>query len=114
MGVNFHLPGYPFYNGPKRESVFDHVGPASYTAGGEQLDAKPTGFNSFDHIDPPSPALSASTTYSVAIRYPNLSAQSGKATSYVLIQWYVVGTGAEVAAGVNLGGEIIRLVAKGS
>lgn len=110
MSTNFHLSGYPFYLGPKRTSVFDHAGPNSYTTGGEQLAAKPTGFNSFDMVSPPSPALSASSTYSVAVRYPT---QNGNSVAYVLMQWYVVGTGAEVANGVDLSGELVRLHALG-
>ncbi len=109
--ANMKLPGYPNYIGPKRSSVFDHFGPPSYVAGGEQLLAKTNGFNSFDTVNPPSPAITLSATYSVAIYYPALG--SGKAVAYVTLKWFVINTGFEVADGVDLSAESIRLHAHG-
>src|SRR2546430_1619377 len=104
--MNRHLPNYPQSMGSRRITVVDHFGPTHYVSGGEQITAVVLGFNSLDTIMPPSPPVSASGTYSVAVYYPQ---QNGAPNPYATFKWFVIGTGLEVATGVDLSGEVVRL-----
>jgi hypothetical protein len=123
MPINKLLDGYPFYIGSKKILVVDYKGPASYTTGGESLTAKEFGQGGIDAIEPLNKqwleitqggvatyqlvAASLSGTYFATIKF-GASAQG--AVSSVTIQWWVVATGAEVAAAVDLSSEVVRLL----
>lgn len=110
MATSQSLPGYPNYAGHKVHEVYELVGPSSYSTGGQALTASQFGYGGFDAVHVA--GLSLSGTYFGRAQYlPVDAAPSANllATPNVKIVWYVVATGAEVAAAVDLSGEILRL-----
>jgi hypothetical protein len=131
MPIRAVLPGYPIYpGGSKKLSVFDLKGLATYTPGGETIQAKQFGEGGIDIIEPINkqwlsvtqggvatyqmvPAslgttISPAGTYFVTVALA-INSQTGAVTS-VTIKWYVTATGAEAGA-IDLSAETVRLLA---
>lgn len=117
MGNTLH--GYPTIVGDHYLSVFSHTGPASYTqmttgplAGGDAVTAREAGLETFDAVHPV--GLSDSGVYRVEgvapVGNPSNDPVAARASSWRL-RWVVVATGAEVAGGVNLSAQRVRLTA---
>lgn len=108
------LPGYENQFGTKKKEVFELTGPAAYAAGGQLVSASDLGWGGFDEVHVP--GLSLSGTFLVRTQYLPIDAAPsvplGAARTVKLI-WIVVATGAEVAALVDLSGEVIRVSALG-
>lgn len=90
----------------------DHTGPTSYTTGGETIGTSNNltgistqGLSTLDYIGG---GGSVSGTY-YTIGFP---VGTGSRKTYKLM-WFVVATGAQVAAAVNLSAEIVRMVLVG-
>lgn len=113
MAGNTTLPGYPQPFGTKWKQVLDHAGPSNYQQGtGDIFNASDIGFGGIDAIHPVFGGISLSGTYQVkAFCTPILAATkpSPGTPPKVLLRWYVVAGGAEVANGVDLSGELARL-----
>jgi hypothetical protein len=131
MPIRAILPGYPIYpGGSKKFSVFDLKGLATYTPGGETIQALQFGEGGIDAIEPINkqfltitqggvataqlvPAslgttLSPAGTYFVTVSL-SINSQTGAVTG-VNIKWYVTATGAECGA-IDLSAETVRLLA---
>lgn len=113
------LAGYPDSWGNKRVSVFPVTGPASYsqytapTTGGQDVRVLPAaGVKSVDF------AIGAITTDGVnRAEVVQIEAASyGGVTvprMQLVLKWYVVATGAEVGAGVNLSTKTVNILVIG-
>lgn len=99
------LNGYVDVWGKHAAGAIDHTGSSSYVTGGDTLTGARYGLRSIDYVGG---GLSNSGTYEVRGK----STGKGIHTTYKLV-WFVVATGAEVAAGVNLSGETVRIFAFG-
>ncbi len=85
--------------------ALDVSGSASYVQGGDTIDPRSFGFNSY--IWQLSGGVSQSGNYRAEPR-----ALNNGFTQWQLV-WFVVSTGLQVAAAVNLSGETVRLAAIG-
>ena len=101
---NTILPDYPTKVGNKTLVILDHTGPASYATGGETVSAGEWFFSGIDMAK--TAPLSMSGTYQVLTLYP---AGGTARTTSVKLAWYVVATGLEVGAAVNLSAEHVRV-----
>lgn len=108
---NKQVTGYTVGWGTRKQSVWEHTGPASYVTGGESLLAIWIEFIELVWVSPPSPPWTYSGTYSVVVLYPS---GAGGITSGVTLKWYVTATGMEVDPGTDLSGETIRLLIQGA
>ncbi len=97
--------GYVDIWGKHGAAAIDHTGKASYVTGGDVLTASRYGLRSLDYVDG---GESFSGTYYVRGR----AIGTGNRTTYKAV-WYVTATNAEVAAGVNLSAEKVKLFAFG-
>lgn len=113
------LDGYPTSWGSSRASVFPVNGPASYTqytaptTGGQQIVLNgPSGIKVFDFV------IGAVTTDGLH-RAEVVAYIAGSVNGVtlqraaVILKWYVVATGAEVAGAVNLSAKVVYLLAIG-
>lgn len=109
---NTSVKGYVDIWGKHGVNIFDHTGPASYVAwtapstGGDVLTAKQLGLRSLDFVH----GTGSDTSGTYYVRPVNTG--TGMRQSWILV-WYVLATGVQVAAGVNLAGITIRLSAIG-
>jgi hypothetical protein len=118
MGVGRPLDGYPTSWGSSRASVFPHAGPAVYVAAvvatdvGDHAQAAPqAGMKYFDLVVA---GLTDSGTYLVQPLHRNsLRTPTGAQQTTILLKWIVVATGVEVAPGVDLSAEVVRLLGIG-
>lgn len=99
------LTGYVDIWGKHAAGAIDHSGKASYVTGGDTLTASRYGLRSIDYVGG---GLSNSGTYEVRGK----ATGAGAHTTYKLV-WFVVATGAEVAAAVDLSAEKVRIFAFG-
>lgn len=112
------LPGNPTVWGNKKSEVVEHIGPDSYTTGGETFDAKHLGWGGFEWVDLPhgEKVATLGNTYSgdyfVRVIYSTTSAVNGVLSS-VKLQWFVAATGLEVAGSTDLSAEVIRMLVTG-
>jgi hypothetical protein len=83
----------------------DHDGPASYTTGGETINASVFGFKEVISVDCSGSDNSAHTTVPVF-------ATKGNPKSFKLM-WIVVATGLEVGNGVSLSARFVKISAYG-
>lgn len=106
------LPGYSTKWGNKNVFSSDHLGPASYQAGGESFTAQHLGWGGVEHvfIDGPSWNANNNGTYFTKVQFPTASAG---ARSSVQILWYVAANNAEVGNNTDLSAEKVRLLAIG-
>ncbi len=106
--MNLALIGFPIQTAQRQDWIGVHAGPGAYATGGESVTAREFSMSVLDWVV--GSAFSASGTYKVAVLYPN-----GDAVSYtsIVLAWYSVATGLEVANGTNLSAERVRLHAKG-
>lgn len=113
-GTNTILPGYTMQLGDKNFLHFDHNGPSSYVqlvagsstvlpTGGDKINALDLGMGGFDNFDT---MVDPTGTY-FALVIP-VGGGSGNAVTSVILVWFVVATGAQVGAGVNLSTYAIR------
>ncbi len=111
--------GYPTSWGSSRASVFSHVGPASYTqyvaptTGGDIVTIGPeSGVKVGDFIVG---AVSADGLYRAEVVQLTSGSVNGQTlgNAVAILKWYVVATGAEVAALFNLSGVTVYLLAIG-
>lgn len=105
------LPGYSS-EGPrgKRTNVVELVGPASYAAGGQALNASQFGQGGFDYVE--CGGLSYSSTYYGRVQYRAVDAAPSAlkgAVALVHVIWYTRATDVEVVATTDLSGEILRV-----
>jgi len=121
------LAGYPTAWGSNKASVFPHAGPVVYAAmtvtpiaGGDVVNVRPeAGMKFADFVTAQQGGYSDSGTFfvKVAITAGHASggpgSPGGAPTPTVRLQWFVTGTGVEVAPGVDLHLEIVRLLAVG-
>ena len=110
------LPGYPAHVSGKLLEIVQHTGPASYQTGGESFDCQHLfGFGVIDRVDAGYTFNAAAAgTYKIVVLYPIGQAISGASGSTtVTLQWFVVASGLEVQAGVNLSAEFARLLVIG-
>jgi len=116
--VDTPLPGYPSVFGNKNVEVVEHIGPKSYTTGGEVYDAVHLGWGGLDWVVVPIAALAASQgntysgTYHVKVVFSTTSAIQG-ALGSVKLQWFTASAGSEVSSATDLSGEVLRLFAIG-
>lgn len=99
------LTGYADIWGKHAASAIDHAGSTSYTTGGTTLRASLYGLRSFDFVGG---NMTISGTYYVMGK----AISKGSKTTYKMV-WFVTATNAEVANGVNLSAETVRLLAIG-
>lgn len=107
---NTPVPGYSDVWGKHGAWSGDHTGPASYTTGGETLGQASNsygGVNQFGlrNIDNVVGSVSDSGTYYVLPQFTG----TGTRTQFKLL-WFVVASGAQVGAAVNLSTETVRLL----
>jgi len=111
------LPGYVTTIGNKYLVIDDHAGPVSYTTGGETVTAAQFGLGGIDFIDGCNDVVQGTAQINnvsfsgvnfVAIKLPTTTGP-GVANTKITLQWFVVATGAEVAATTNLSGQTVRL-----
>ena len=86
-------------------SPLDVSGSSSYVAGGDAIDPTSFGFNSYIH------SLVGGVSQSGNYRAEARALNNGF-TKWQLV-WFVMSTGLQVAASVNLSGETVRLAAIG-
>lgn len=108
------LPGYPMPVGEKYLVIADYLGPLSYVNGtGDKLVAGFGGGLNQGGIEFVSGGNSVSGTYNIKIFYPSAATTSSTsqpgANASVIIKWYVLATGLEVANATNLSAEVVRL-----
>ncbi len=120
--ANTPLAGYDTSFGNHKAWVGDHIGPASYTTGGETFAAHDLGWGGLEIVEPLNKglitigadtlvaALSISGTYFVTV---TMGTSAVGAVASVTITWYVVATGAEVTAATDLSAEKVRLLVLG-
>lgn len=110
---------YPTSFGDKRASVMTLVGPASYTqftapsTGGQDVQAEPqSGVKVVDYAQGGS---SDDGTHRVEVVHYEASLVRGVsvADTAFVVKWYVIATGAEVGAGVDMSGQTVRLLVIG-
>ncbi len=113
------LDGYPTSWGSSRASVFPVNGPASYTqytaptTGGQDVNVLgPSGVKTVDF------AIGAVTTdglHRAEVVQVEAAPVNGQtlAKGRIILKWYVVAGGAEVAGGVNLASKVVNLVVIG-
>jgi hypothetical protein len=101
--------GYPTSIGSKTMSVVSKAGPASYLAGGFEVEARELGLKSIDFAG----AMDSSS--GVYFACPRIVATDQDATprTSVFVQVYVASTGAQVANAVDLSGVTFRVWAVG-
>src|SRR5690242_11966900 len=97
--------GYVDIWGKHGGAVIDHTGKSSYVQGGDTLTASRYGLRSIDYVGG---GLTISGTYEVRGK----AIAKGNKTTYKAV-WFVVATGAEVAAAVDLSAETVKLFAVG-
>lgn len=112
------LSGYPTSIGNKVMSVFPVAGPAVYaqyaapSVGGQDVQTSAFGVKSIDKV------IGGVTTdglYQVLPAYVEASNLAGRSLglTQVVLKWYVLATGLEVGAGVDLHGSTINLLVIG-
>lgn len=102
--ANKPLLGYPTPVGGKYFELVDIQGPASY-ASPQTVRAADFGFGA---IEMAVGGDSLSGTYEVHIALTTSSGQRGQPVTSYTQTWWVVATGLEVGAGVDLSGEWVR------
>jgi hypothetical protein len=111
---NTQIPGFPDpVGGRSKLCPVDHLGPVSYTTGGETFPAQNVygGPNSLglSGVIWVNGGYSESGTYRIIPIFGGGGAVKGT----IKLKWIVVSTGVEVAAAVNLNAEKIRLLVIG-
>lgn len=111
---------YPQVPGAKPQSLFNITGPASYTAvtpgttptGGQTLQAKDIGLTNLSTVT----CFTDNTgAYGARAIWPvQLTAVPPTANTSVILQWFVLATGAEVAGAVDLSTKTLRALATGN
>lgn len=101
-------------SGRNKVITVDHYGPASYTTGGETWPSvNPNqvtgGPNSLGEASVINILALTGITESGTYRLLPIFGGKGAIKSNVKLKWFVVATGLEVAAAVNLSAEVIRL-----
>lgn len=119
---NIPLAGFDTSFGNHKAWVGDHFGPASYATGGETFTAHQLGWGGLEFVelanlglitvaaDQLVVPLSFSGTYFATVAFGTAAVG---AVASVTIKWYVVATGAEVAALFDLSAEKVRVFALG-
>ena len=111
--------GYPDSFGAKRSSIFPVTGPASYaqytapSTGGQDVQVSgPSGLKMVDYVQG---GVTQSGLYRVEVVQYEASTLNGVpvASSQIVLKWYVVATGAEVAALTDLSDETVYLFGLG-
>jgi len=114
------LAGYPTSWGNKRASVFPVTGPTSYTqytaptTGGQDVQLHPTAGIKF--ADFALGGISTDGLHRAEVVQIEPSSLGGLTVpgSRLVLKWYVVAGGAEVAGGVNLSTKTVNIFAVGS
>ena len=112
---NRPMAGYPQPVGAKYEMVIDHDGPASYNntgvtlTSGETINASDLGFGGIEYAE--ADAVSSDGVNYVYVMNLNQSTSGPMANALpsVVLRWFVLATGLEVANAVNLSGKSIRV-----
>jgi hypothetical protein len=111
--VDKQLWGADPVNGRSKWVILDHYGPASYVTNGEEWPPQSTygGPNSIglSGLQWVNGGTSESGTYRVVPVFGGGASVKGT----ILLVWYVISTGLEVGARVDLSAEVIRLLAVG-
>lgn len=119
--ANVIFAGYMMPVSNKMLVIADHQGPVSYTTGGETIRAADFGLGGFEFIEAGNldtftvngqivqlDGVDFSATNVVSLRYAATTAPGVPAASIVM-KWYVITTGAEVANTTNLSSKSVRL-----
>lgn len=128
--ANIPLDGYPVYMGNKIRQIFDHSGPSSYSnigtnsGTGDRIRAAEFGIGGFEEFMSMNRGNLGGYSFSGNFLVKIFESSSGTTPSGVLplgdafqavtLQWFTTSAafgaiGAEVANGVDLSGEFIRL-----
>lgn len=110
------LPGFPDSFGSHRASVFPVTGPASYaqytapTTGGQNVQV--SGPGGVKDVEFALGAVSTNGLYRAEVVQVESSTLNGVpvANSQIVLKWYVVSTGAQVANAVDLSGVTVNLL----
>ncbi len=111
--------GYPTSWGSSRASVFPINGPTSYaqytapTTGGQDVDVLgPSGVKTVDFA---LGAVSTDGVHRAEVVHVEAAAVNGQtlANARIVLKWYVVATGSEVANAVNLSSKVVNLLVIG-
>ena len=111
MGANHKVAGVEPWGGRSKATVVDHIGPKSYTTGGETLGQNAMGgpnvlgLSGFSYV---SNGITNSGTYRVETLYSYRGVRST-----VLLKWTTISTNTEVSSAVDLSGETVRILAIG-
>lgn len=113
------LSGYPDSFGSHRASIFPVTGPASYTqytapsTGGQ--DVQISGPSGVKTVEWAQGSVSLAGTYRAEVVQVESSTLNGVpvANSRIVLKWYVVATGAEVAGAVDLSGQTVNILVFG-
>lgn len=113
--------GFPDSWGAKRVTVIETVGPASYTqytapsTGGQEVQVNPAG--GVKAVDWAAGSVSADGVHRAEVVQIEASSVNGVTLgeTQLILKWYVVSTGAEVGAGVDLSavGKTVRILVVG-
>jgi hypothetical protein len=122
VGANQPLAGYPQPLGIKKEEVFDHAGPTSYTqvtagatpTGGDVINATDLGFGGFDRVEGGTDATAQWSVIAIPV-----NGGSGNALKSYILKWTALVTatlggqaqtaGSEAAATTNLTTFFVRM-----
>lgn len=99
------VTGYVDVWGKHAAGPVDHVGPASYSTGGETITGSYYGLRSLDYVGG---GVSESGTYFVL---GGPTAGGLRATQKLL--WFIASSGAEVGEGTDLSAETVRILVVG-
>lgn len=104
-------------NGRSAWNIVDHYGPASYVVGGETWPQAPAGGGpnaiGLASLQWVSQGITESGTYRIVPIFGGTAGNPAPVKQSIKLKWYVVSTGLEVSAAVNLSAEVIRLLAIG-
>lgn len=113
------VEGYPDSWGAKKVSLFPVAGPASYaqytapTTGGQDVDINgPSGLKT---VDAAYGGITTDGLYRAEVVRVEAATVNGVtlAGARIVLKWYVVATGAQVGAAVNLSGSTVNILALG-
>lgn len=111
------LYGVDPVNGRSKWNMVDHYGPTSYTTNGEVWPQSPSGGGpnalGLASLQWVSQGTTESGTYRVVPIFGGTAGNPAPVKQSIKLKWFVISTGLEVAAAVNLSAEVIRLLAIG-
>lgn len=111
------LYGVDPVNGRSKWNMVDHYGPTSYTTGGEVWPQQSVygGPNSvgLSNLQWVNGGTTEDGLYRIVPIFGGTAGNPAPTKGSIKLKWYVISTGLEVAAAVNLSASVIRLLAVG-